>query len=325
MSSPVKRHGDGWAVDFYLDRSKNERVRKRGFPTRLDALAYVRKVKNRQASTKRLSDLVDAWHKLHGQSLKDSKYRLSRTLAIVDRLGNPVVDDFTALDWAEYRAERLSSVTASTVNHEQRYLSAVLAEMVRMGEIKTNPLAAVRQLKVDQQELSYLTLDQCSQLLEECKASSNPHCYPVALLCLSTGARWGEAQAITQTSLLPGKVIFQGTTTKTGKSRAVPISDDVLGVIRDLANQGPGKLFGPCRDAFRSAYKRTGFRTPQQLTHILRHTFASHYMMAGGDILALQRILGHGSITMTMRYAHLSPDHLSSAVRLNPVALLGQD
>ena len=58
----------------------------------------------------------------------------------------------------------------------------------------------------------------------------------------------------------------------------------------------------------------------RQLTHILRHTFASHYMMGGGDILSLQRILGHSSITMTMRYAHLSPDHLESALRLSPLA-----
>ncbi|MBB1605847.1 hypothetical protein A9979_04925 [Pseudomonas sp. UMC76] len=55
------------------------------------------------------------------------------------------------------------------------------------------------------------------------------------------------------------------------------------------------------------------------MTHILRHTFASHYMMGGGDILTLQRILGHSSITMTMRYAHLSPEHLESAMRLSPL------
>ncbi len=62
--------------------------------------------------------------------------------------------------------------------------------------------------------------------------------------------------------------------------------------------------------------------------HILHHTFASHYMMGGGDILALQRILGHSSMTMTMtmtmRYAHLSPEHLESAMRLSPLAQLGQ-
>lgn len=87
---------------------------------------------------------------------------------------------------------------------------------------------------------------------------------------------------------------------------------------------GNGRLFMPCRSAFRCAYKRCGFDTPGQMTHILRHTFASHYMMAGGDILGLQRILGHSSITMTMRYAHLSPDHLESALRLSPLSQLGE-
>ena len=88
----------------------------------------------------------------------------------------------------------------------------------------------------------------------------------------------------------------------------------------------PANKKGPalcCRSAFRSAYQRCGFDTPGQMTHILRHTFASHYLMAGGDILGLQRILGHSSITMTMRYAHLSPGHLESALRLSPRAQIG--
>ncbi|MGI3131762.1 tyrosine-type recombinase/integrase, partial [Halopseudomonas pachastrellae] len=58
--------------------------------------------------------------------------------------------------------------------------------------------------------------------------------------------------------------------------------------------------------------------------HILRHTFASHFMMAGGDILTLQRILGHGDIKMTMRYSHLSPEHLVSALNLSPLAQLSK-
>jgi integrase len=53
--------------------------------------------------------------------------------------------------------------------------------------------------------------------------------------------------------------------------------------------------------------------------HDLRHTFASHFIMNGGNILALQRILGHTSLAMTMRYAHLAPDHLQDAVRLGPI------
>lgn len=83
-----------------------------------------------------------------------------------------------------------------------------------------------------------------------------------------------------------------------------------------------GRLFMSCRSAFRSAYERCGFDTPRQLTHILRHTFASHFMMAGGDILTLQRILGHSSIQVTMRYAHLSPSHLQAVLTLSPLSQL---
>ncbi|WP_236715532.1 tyrosine-type recombinase/integrase, partial [Pseudomonas sp. BMS12] len=50
----------------------------------------------------------------------------------------------------------------------------------------------------------------------------------------------------------------------------------------------------------------------------LRHTFASHFIQNGGNILTLQKILGHSSLAMTMRYAHLAPDHLADAVRLAP-------
>jgi site-specific recombinase XerD len=56
-----------------------------------------------------------------------------------------------------------------------------------------------------------------------------------------------------------------------------------------------------------------------QATHVMRHTFASHFMMNGGNILTLQKILGHSSIVQTMTYAHFAPDYLNDAVRLNPL------
>ncbi len=57
-----------------------------------------------------------------------------------------------------------------------------------------------------------------------------------------------------------------------------------------------------------------------QASHALRHTFASHFIQNGGNILTLQKILGHSSLAMTMRYAHLAPEHLAEAVKLNPIA-----
>lgn len=55
------------------------------------------------------------------------------------------------------------------------------------------------------------------------------------------------------------------------------------------------------------------------MTHVLRHSFASHYMMTGGDLLVLNKILGHKTIQMTMVYAHLAPDHLEDAKLKNPL------
>ena len=56
-----------------------------------------------------------------------------------------------------------------------------------------------------------------------------------------------------------------------------------------------------------------------QMTHCLRHTFASHFMQNGGDILVLKEILGHSSIVDTMKYAHFSPKHLADAISKNPM------
>lgn len=115
-----------------------------------------------------------------------------------------------------------------------------------------------------------------------------------------------------------GKVHYHRT--KNRQTRSVPIPAELEQLMFKVGMPGTGRLFMSCRAAFRCPYERCGCDTPGQMTHILRHTFASHYMMGRGDILTLQRILGHSSITMTMRYAHLSLEHLESAMRLSPIA-----
>ena len=71
---------------------------------------------------------------------------------------------------------------------------------------------------------------------------------------------------------------------------------------------------GECRHPLWRACKRAGLR--QLGWHALRHTFASHLVMRGAPIKAVQELLGHSTIEMTMRYAHLSPDVRKDAVRL---------
>ena len=74
------------------------------------------------------------------------------------------------------------------------------------------------------------------------------------------------------------------------------------------------------KDAWRYIKRALPEHVPNgQATHVLRHTFASHFMMNKGDILVLQRILGHTKIEQTMAYSHFAPEHLMQAVHLNPL------
>lgn len=134
---------------------------------------------------------------------------------------------------------------------------------------------------------------------------------------LATGARWSEAERLKPSSVRGGVVTFSGT--KSGRVRSVPISAALERQLRKHWDQ-----FGPFTGSitsFRRALGRTSIVLPRgQASHALRHTFASHFIHNGGNILTLQKILGHSSLVMTMRYAHLAPDHLADAVRLGPLA-----
>ncbi len=79
----------------------------------------------------------------------------------------------------------------------------------------------------------------------------------------------------------------------------------------------PNANYSDLRDAIGRLFP---FLPDGQAVHVLRHTFASHFMMNGGNILTLQKILGHSTITQTMVYAHFAPEYLQDAVSLNPLA-----
>lgn len=131
-----------------------------------------------------------------------------------------------------------------------------------------------------------------------------------------TGARWGEAENLQLRHVQEGKLTFVNT--KSGKSRSVPVSKELFEEIRKhLIEHG---VFSFSLSAFRRALDKSGIELPLgQAAHELRHIFASHFVMNGGDILSLQKNLGHSTISMTMRYSHLSPDHLADAVKYSPI------
>ncbi len=99
----------------------------------------------------------------------------------------------------------------------------------------------------------------------------------------------------------------------------VPVAPELVAAIRK--HWQTHGLFTNCIGVFRMVLLSTSIKPPRgQASHILRHTFAAHFIMGGGHIVTLKEILGHASLNMTMRYAHLAPEHLHDAIRLGPMA-----
>ena len=318
----IKKESTGYLVDIRPQGRDGKRFRKT-LPTKQEAVAYEKHIIATHSKDepwqqtndkRRLSDLCESWYELHGKHLKSGSDRNHELKKSIETLGNPIAKDFTAKDFTRFRAKRLDTVTANTANHDLTNFRSLFNELKRLGEWSApNPMEGIRRLRMDEPELEYLTHEQITQLLDELDNSPSSHARISARICLSTGARWGETAKLTSSKIKNGQVHFSGT--KSGKNRSIPISQELETLILDHAPLVDGM------NTFKRAIAKLEFNLPKgQKTHVLRHTFASHFMINGGNIITLQRILGHGTLAMTVRYAHLSPDHLTEVLTLNPIS-----
>lgn len=331
----IKKAENGWLVDIQPGGRGHKRIRKT-LATKAEALQFEAWAKTQVAQNDewvkpkknltKLSELVELWQSHHGVQLRHTR-TYSTLLRVCEALGNPLAEHLKSEHFAAYRAKRLAEgVSRNTINREHAYLRAVFNELIRLGFwTADNPLARLRQFKIAERELSYLTDSEIRALLAALEKRTDRDALLITKLCLASAARWNEAESLRISQIHSGMIHF--TQTKTDKNRSIPIDDALAEEVREFykANNpdASGRIFKSSVGAFRMAVKESGIELlPGQLTHVLRHTFASHFMMNGGNILALQKVLGHSSLQTTMIYAHLSPDHLQEAKLLNPLVKL---
>jgi integrase len=127
---------------------------------------------------------------------------------------------------------------------------------------------------------------------------------------LETGLRYGEIMALTWDRVDRARGVLMLERTKSGKRREVPMRPAVDAVFAALPEPREGRVWPDksIRTAFENAVAAAGL--DDFTFHGCRHHFASWWMMRGGQLESLRQILGHKDLTMTLRYAHLSPGHL---------------
>lgn len=324
----ISKQEDGrYLVDLRPQGRNGKRLRRR-FNTRGEALRFerwaIKKYNDKEwmdggsRDERTLEELIGDWWKYYGQSLKSGEVIRLELDRICNELSNPLVKDINKATFTEYRANRLlAGISPITINREQSLLSGVFTALIKAEQFSQgNPLSSLQRIKTTDNEKTFLTADQIDRLLLALDGDN----LRLAKFALSTGARWDEAAQMQRSRILKYKAVF--TDTKSGKNRTVPISVTLHDEI--VKNRRSGKIFpNVSYKVFRNTLKRLFDLPAGQATHVLRHTFASHFMMNGGNILTLQKILGHASINQTMVYAHLTPDYLNDAVTLNPMVKRG--
>ncbi|WP_417567715.1 tyrosine-type recombinase/integrase [Marinobacter sp.] len=316
-----------WQVDLRTDGRGSKRIRKsfdsKSEAKRFETFVLAKRAEGREwnpskADNRTLKQLIKLWFNAKGVHLKDGERRKRCLDAMAEFMGNPIARTVTPASFLAYRAHKIQKgASKKTLNNHLGYLNAVYNQLNRLNEIEfDNPIRNVEMIRLDERELSWLTVEQIRHLLKTIEDfSQNPHVHLLTRICLATGARWGEAENLQLRHVQEGKLTFVNT--KSGRSRSVPVSKELFGEIRKHLKTHD--CFSFSLSAFRRALEKSEIKLPLgQAAHVLRHTFASHFMMNGGDLLVLQRVLGHSNIQMTMRYAHLAESHLEQAVRFQP-------
>ena len=213
-------------------------------------------------------------------------------------------------------------------------LSTAISTSVKEWEwMEDNPLRKISKLKEPRGRVRYLSDEERELLLTACRESHNPDLYLTVILAMSTGGRQAEIWGLTWkcVDLKNGFVTFEET--KNDEPRSVPLAGHAFELMLERSKV-PRIDTDLVFTSPKNPQNHFDFRRPFQIAlktaqiedfrwHDLRHCAASYLVMAGVDMRTVGEILGHKTMQMTQRYAHLSPEHLKDAVAKMNLKIFG--
>ena len=296
-----------------------------------------------------IAEIYDPWTRARRPKWADT-YMAQLKRLFGHWYGRPLTS-LTVADIDQWQTRRITEgIAPATVQRDLNYLASALTRAVKLGHLAANPVRRIERPRIDRTpKVRYLNpaeekrlrealrerdaetraaRDSANRWRRERKQDPLPplpyfgdHLTPAVLLSMNTGMRRGELLALRWANVdMKGKQLtIEGSTAKAGQTRHIPLNDEALDVLKKWREQAPpGDRVIAVDTGFKTAWaslleraKITAFRW-----HDLRHHFASRLVQAGVPLNTVRELLGHGSMAMTLRYAHLAPDQKAEAVAL---------
>jgi site-specific recombinase XerD len=220
----------------------------------------------------------------------------------------------TASDIEDYITFRMSDgLSNATINRELACLKRMFSLAIKWGDAKYNPVKDIDFLEEPPGRTRFLSIDEAQSLI----FNASDHLKPIIITALNTGMRLSEILSLKWNQVHIENVIdpmIEITETKNNKKRFIPLNETTVELLKSIRTKNTdseyvflgthGKALSSVRKPFIKALQKTGIQDFR--FHDLRHTFASHYVMSGGDMMSLKEVLGHSNLRMVERYSHLA-------------------
>jgi len=225
--------------------------------------------------------------------------------------GNLPLRRFNTMLVEQYQTDRTKQGNKpATINCHITTLKHMFTKAVDWNMVEEETLKRIRKVRLleeNNRRLRYLSKEECQQLINACAN----HLKPIVVMAFNTGMRKNEILTLQWDSIDLKHNFILLDKTKNGERREIPINQTVKDTLNRILrridvpyvfyNPKTGNCYTDMKTAFHAACRRAGIRDFH--FHDTRHTFASHLIMAGIDLTTVKELLGHKTLTMTLRYA----------------------
>jgi len=295
-------------------KTTNKKLAERIYAKRLTEITEGKYFETAKIKSIKFEDMVTKYISEHSHS------RDSRTAKILLRFfAGFTISQITTKVVSEYRSMRLKEVKPATVYQELALLRRMFNVAIREWEwLRDNPVSRLS-FSVGNKNARdrWLTPEEEERLIEN---ATNPYWLRALLLmALHTGMRRGEILNLRWSNINFLKRTIIVVKSKNDEKRTIPMSNTLYNLLNSIdVRDISGRVFPISGSSLRQAFDKLVFKTSLEdfRFHDLRHTFATRLIQAGINIYVIKELLGHKTITMTMRYAHHYPESLRHGVEV---------